>query len=281
MFALLIVFGPSLPPPADAWGQLGHELVAELAQRRLTPAADAAVRKLLEGEPVPTLAGVAMWADWLRQTDPERFKATSRWHYVNLQSGSCKYAAEQACPDGACVVGAIESQLRVLRDPAQPLDARRDALKFVVHLVGDIHQPLHSSNLPDKGGNDFHITLKTSIPPEEYARDRYKDGVMDTNLHSVWDYYVLASAGLDRQAYADRLAKLAAPSPPQGSPPTWATESCRLIERKALYPAVHDLDVAYLNAMRPLAEQRVVRASMRLARLLDEALAPRRSAHSG
>jgi hypothetical protein len=271
-FAWIAMCTLPLGSVAHAWGQLGHEMVAQLAEGRLTPAASAQVEELLKGEADPTLAGIAMWADWLRQTDPERFKATSKWHYVNLESG-CKFAAERACPNGECVVGAIEKQLAVLGDPAQPVDARRDALKFVVHLVGDVHQPLHSSDLPDRGGNDFKITLTTDIPPEEYARDRYKDGVMDTNLHSVWDYYVLASAKLNRDSYAGELQdpKLAVP---QGRPADWAVESCKLVQRRKLYPAKHELDVKYLESMRSLAEQRVVRASIRLARLLNDTLDP-------
>ena len=93
-----------------------------------------------------------------------------------------------------------------MRDPAQPFEVRRDALKFIVHFMGDVHQPLHSSNRPDKGANDFQVSLRTDIPPEEYARERYKDGIMGTNLHAVWDYYVLASAKLPLDEYANKLA---------------------------------------------------------------------------
>ena len=96
-------------------------LVGELAQRQLTPEANARVHELLRNEPVPTLAGVAMWADHLRATDPERFKATSRWHYVNMPEGFCRYVATRDCPDGACVLGSIEAQSRLLRDSAQSL----------------------------------------------------------------------------------------------------------------------------------------------------------------
>jgi hypothetical protein len=258
--------------PANAWGLLGHQLVGALAQQRLTPAAAAEVRTLLRDEPQPTLAGVAMWADNLRATDPERFKATARWHYVNLSGGACRLDAARDCPDGECVVGAIETQRRLLMDRSQPFEVRRDALKFVVHLVGDAHQPMHAGDRPDRGGNDFRIVLRTDIPPEEYARDRYRDGVMDTNLHSVWDYYVLASAHLDLDAYARRLAQPARSSwGRQKTPLKWAMESCA--ESAGLYPATHELDVKYLDAMRPRAERRVVIAARRLARLLNAALA--------
>ncbi|HET9862434.1 MAG TPA: S1/P1 nuclease [Steroidobacteraceae bacterium] len=257
-------------PRAEAWSGLGHQLVGELAQRLLTPAAEAQVSQLLQGEPQPTLGGVASWADWLRTTDPERFKATARWHYVNIAPGTCRYRARRDCPDGACVVGAIEAQQRLLVDASQPLDVRRDALKFIVHFVGDVHQPLHSSNHSDQGANQFAIRLRTDIPPEEYARDRYHDGVMDTNLHAVWDYYVLASAGLNPSAYAERLAAALRPAARrQRSAASWAAESCKSV--RGLYPASHELDGSYLAAMRPLAERRIVAAAERLAGLLNAA----------
>src|SRR3546814_4927294 len=88
-----------------------HRLVGELAQRHLTPAADAEVARLLAGEKDPTLAGVAAWADTLRNEDPPRFKATSKWHYVNTApDGGCRYVPARDCPDGNCVVGAIEKR---------------------------------------------------------------------------------------------------------------------------------------------------------------------------
>jgi len=265
---LLLISGQSW-----GWGELGHQLVGELAQRQLTPAANAQVQDLLRGEAVPTLAGVAMWADHLRAADPDRFKATSRWHYVNMPEGTCRFVATRDCPDGACVLGAIETQSRLLRDFTQPVDVRRDALKFIVHFIGDVHQPLHSSNRPDRGANDFQVSLRTEIRPEEYASERYKDGIMGTNLHSVWDYYLLASAKLPLTEYANRLAASSRPPIRQRKPAIWARESCKLIDRRTIYPQSHDMDVTYLNAMRPLAEQRIQQAADRLARLLNGILA--------
>jgi len=265
---LLLIHSPSW-----AWGELGHQLVGELAQRQLSPEASARIHELLQSETVPTLAGVAMWADRLRASDPERFKATAAWHYVNLRDKSCRFVASRDCPDGACVLGAIDAQSLLLRDPAQPLEVRRDALKFIVHFVGDVHQPLHSSNRPDKGANEFQISLRTDIPPEEYARERYKNGIMSTNLHAVWDYYVLASAKLTLGEYADRLAGSSRPPTPQRSPAQWAEDSCELIDQRAIYPRSHKMNAKYLNAMRPLAEQRIVQAADRLARLLNEIFA--------
>lgn len=264
-------------PVALAWSALGHRLVGALAERHLTPAARAEVARLLAGEADPDLDGVAYWADALRDNDPARFKQTSRWHYVNYASGAqCAFEPAKDCPDGNCVIAAIEAQRRILADRSQPREARRDALKFLVHFIGDIHQPMHASNRADQGGNKFQISLRTDLEPEAYARKHYVDGVMGTNLHSVWDYYVLGSRGLKLQEYADQLDRQPWPPLPAetaSTPEAWAGESCRLIDARQLYPAQHRMDYAYLNAMRPLAEQRVLQAAWRLASLLNETLA--------
>ena len=261
-------------PAALAWSALGHRLVGELAERHLSPATEAQVKVLLAGEPDPTLAGVAIWADQLRDNDPERFKQTSRWHYVNTPPGTCAYEAARDCPDGNCVIAAIERQRAILADRRQPLAARREALKFVVHFVGDIHQPMHANNRDDKGGNEFQVSLRTDMEPEAWARNRYANGVMGTSLHSVWDYYILGSEGLDLRHYANRLDAL--PWPPKvaaaSGPEAWAGESCRLVDTRHLYPDKHTMDRSYLDAERPLAEQRVRQAAYRLAQLLDATL---------
>lgn len=271
LLALLLTLAAS---PAFAWSALGHRLVGALADRHLTPAAMRQVKALLAGEAEPSLAGIATWADDLRNSDPERFRATSRWHYVNTPEGDCRYAPPRDCPDGQCVVGAIQAQRGILADPAQPLAARRDALKFLVHFVGDVHQPMHANHHPDKGGNDFQISLRTDLKPEAYARKHYVDGVMGTNLHSVWDYYVLASRKLDLPGYTARLDALPWPpvTTPISGPEAWAAESCRLIDARGLYPAQHTLDSTYLDTMRPLAEQRVRQAAWRLAEVLNQTL---------
>lgn len=263
---------------ALAWSNLGHRLVGDLAQRQLSPAANAQVAGLLAGEAEPSLAGVASWADALRNSDTDRFKQTASWHYVNFPANTCAYRPERDCPDGNCVVGQIERQRAILADRALPLAMRRDALKFLVHFIGDVHQPLHSSNRKDKGGNGYQISLRTDLKPEAYAQKDYVDGVMGTNLHSVWDYYVLASAGLSARAYADRLAARPWPAKTAGrkslDPAAWAGESCALIDSQHLYPKQHKLDQRYLDTQRPLAEQRIQIAAKRLADLLNATLIP-------
>ena len=243
---------------AFAWGRLGHALVGDLAERHLDATAKAEVATLLAGEPDPTLAGVASWADDLRNSDPERFKATSKWHYINAKGGGCGFDLARDCPNGDCVVGAIEKQRAILADR---------------------NQPMHAGSRTDSGGNGFQVSLRTPIEPEAYNRNKYVDGVMGTNLHSVWDFYILASDGRDLPSYADTLDALPwppfpAPSEHDVMPLAWAGESCRLSETRGIYPPEdrHTMDSAYLDAMRPLAEQRVRQAAWRLAQLLNQTI---------
>ncbi len=269
-----------LPGRALAWSEPGHWLVGELAEEQLTSSARAEVRRLLAGEAQPTLGGVAGWADALRASDPPRFRATSRWHYINASRAGCGFDLARDCPDGQCIVAAIEQQRRILADPGQPLGLRRDALKFIVHLVGDIHQPLHASDRRDSGGNRFQVRLTAAQAPDAaQARTRggnNRDGATGTNLHAVWDYHVLASAGLVRERHAARLRGVMTSLPASASaitPLEWARESCALLDAESIYPPTHVLDHRYLEAHRPLAERRVVQAAARLAAMLNAALA--------
>lgn len=255
-------------PAAHAWSRQGHQLVGELAERQLTPEALAEARALLEGEAVPTLAGVSTWADEIRAEENELGKLSKRWHYVNIPGKHCDYAPARDCPDGECVIGAINAQAAVLADRSQPRQKRLEALKFVVHFVGDAHQPMHAGYPHDRGGNDYQINYRGKGAPEGQG----------TNLHGTWDYWLLQSAGLDNAAYADRLMALPMPADAatgaENRPQAWTLESCRLIHSEALYPRGHRITDAYLDQHRPLAEARVQLAGARLAALLNQALAP-------
>jgi len=257
--------------PAQGWSALGHRLVGDLAERHLQPTTRRAVEDLLAGEPQPSLAGIADWADALRERDPAYFGRTARWHYVNL-GPDCRYDPPRDCPGGECVVAAIATQRALLADRRLDPARRRDALKFLVHLVADAHQPLHAGGRDDKGGNRFQVSLRTDLEPPTFARGHDADGVIGTNLHAIWDYYLLATPRLSEAGYASRLSAL--PWPPTASaasePAAWAVESCRAAS--AAYPARHAMDRAYLDAQRPRAEQRIRLAAFRLARLLDATL---------
>lgn len=257
----LLTFVLLIPAPAYAWGALGHRLVARLAYGQLSPQARAQVAELLSGEAEPTLAGIANWADDLRDNNPDLGKRTSRWHYVNIASHDCAYKAERDCRNGDCVVEAIQRQSAILADRNKPKAERLRALKFVVHFVGDVHQPLHASNTNDRGGNDFQVNYRGQ----------------GSNLHSVWDSGLLKSAGLSEDAYLHRLQALPAPANSAKSLlPTasvqWAEQSCKAVTQPGFYPARAKLEDSYYARYRPVAEQRLREGGAHLAQLLNATL---------
>lgn len=269
--ALLLL---TLSGQALAWSKQGHQLVGELAERELSPAAHAEVRRLLEGEPVPTLAGVSVWADEIRAESRgagnELGKKSSPWHYVNFPGEGCDYAPARDCPDGNCVIGAINAQAAILADRSRSDEDRRNALKFLVHFVGDAHQPMHAGFAHDRGGNNFQVQYRGRGKPEGQG----------TNLHGVWDYWLLQSAGLDNAAYVERLLQSPVPADTTldaANPPLeWTLESCRLIASEQAYPQGRrrNLGDNYLDTHRPTAERRLRQAGDRLARVINDALDP-------
>ncbi len=261
----IVVLGFSVATLAQAWGPLGHSVVAELAQRHLSPSAEAEVERLLAPERTRSLADIANWADQV-QDDPARaalWKQTRAQHYINFHGGSdCDYVPPRDCRDGRCVVSALQYYVGVLSDRSQPDNVRREALKFVVHFVGDVHQPLHAGYRDDKGGNTYQVQF---------------DG-QGSNLHKVWDSGMLNSRGLDWQEYAQQLdsgvpVKLPAPIAPLDNPyAQWAEESCRITAEPGFYPSGHVITPAYVKAELPVADRRLREAGRRLAEVLNLAL---------
>lgn len=245
-----------LAGPVGAWGPQGHRLVAALAWTELTPQARAEILVLLAGEPDPTLPGIANWADQLRAEDPDLGKRSASWHYVNIAEENCHYDAARDCPGGNCVVGAIDRQLAILADHEQPLAARRQALKFVVHFVGDVHQPLHAGYGRDKGGNTVQVNLDG-------------DG---SNLHRLWDSGLLNTADLDDAAYLRHLQSLPLAVGLDTGPADWAEASCAVAVQPGLYPSRARIDDAYVQRWRPVTEAQLRRGGARLAAVLNQAL---------
>jgi hypothetical protein len=134
-YRYVLLFALLCPAIASAWGPDGHRIVGDLAQRQLTPQAAATVADLLRGESEPSLAGVANWADTLRQSDPDRFKRTQKWHYDDFPRGDCDYVPPRDCPDGNCVTEQIPAQAMILADTTQPRRPRVDALNILEHYV--------------------------------------------------------------------------------------------------------------------------------------------------
>ncbi len=205
---------------ALAWGTAGHVVVARIAARELTPSARAQVEALLHGPAADRMAAVASVPDWLGRALPD----TKPWHYVNIELSSPGYDAGRDCPSGDCIVAAIARFEDVLRDRHAAKSARAEALMWLIHLLGDLHQPLHCADDHDRGGNA--VTLW--------------DGDRRTNLHSIWDRSpgMLPEANGGAAALAGALERKIGPLQQgdwkRGTPVRWATESFR-IARDRIY----------------------------------------------
>jgi len=236
-------------PAALAWGVLGHRVVAERAWEQMTPSARAAANRLLALEPGATLASVANWAD------ENRDDTTRAWHFVNLPIGDCTYDAPRDCAQGQCLVAAVERQLALLASDAPDVQ-RLLALKYVVHLVGDLHQPLHAGHVEDRGGNRYQVQA-------------FGNG---TNLHALWDSVLLQQRNQGLQALVGVLR--AQPLPAQArdlDPAHAAQESCRIVDAPGFYPP-HILPDDYTDRFGALLERQLALAAARLAGWLNRVL---------
>jgi hypothetical protein len=260
-FALVLLFA-CMPTHALAWGPTGHRIVATLAERQLSAPARASLQPLLARSHARALADVATWADDLRDDRRRRalWRATSKLHFVNFTDASCRYDAPRDCAGGRCAVAAIQRYTHILGDRARGPDQRAQALRMLVHLVADVHQPLHAGYRRDAGGNRYQVRVEGR-----------RGG---TNLHAVWDTPVLGDSPGGWRARAADLAR-APVFPASGQAAEWAEESCRATRDAGVYPSRHRIDAAYLRHARPLAERRLRQAAARLAALLERALAPR------
>ncbi len=259
--ACVLVAAALLPQSALAWDRLGHALVAALAERQLSPQARDEVAQLLPGvegqnatEKALRLPPIASWADELR--DFPEYRAFAPLHYINF-NGECRANPARDCPDGMCVTAAIGKYAKILGDAQKSRTERSEALKFLVHFVGDIHQPLHTGWRTDRGGNLFQVNLSGE----------------GTNLHRIWDHEVLGSAGLSLAQYQEKLLQTPLPPPGVLDPVQWAESACHWTDAEGFYPAKPGkLPKDYLQKHQPLAEAQVRLAAARLAALLEQAL---------
>jgi hypothetical protein len=249
---------------AHAWGYEGHRIVAEIAEQFLEPQTAHHVRDLLAIENLTTLAEVSTWADEIRPQHPE----TRRWHFVNIPlhpnaGESSGYDAVRDCPQQECVVAKIEEFERVLADRQAPERERLEALKYVVHFIGDIHQPLHASNNDDRGGNEVPVTFLGH----------------QTNLHAVWDSGIIGPAVMgDERAYAMRLTRNVTQPQlsqwSQGDTISWANES-HDVAMSAVYGQLQHTGIlpdSYEAQALQIVNDQVKRAGVRLAKVLNDCL---------
>ena len=235
---------------ALAWGTDGHRLIAEYAAARLAPAARVQVERLLAQEAGSTLTSVSTWADEVRSP------TTAAWHYLNFpRDADCRFDGDRMCLQGNCVVGAIERQLAVLASDA-PDERRLLALKYVVHFIGDVHQPLHAGFADDRGGNSYQL--------QAYGRG--------TNLHALWDSALLQQ--WQGGVAALKAAIEGAPTAPRTSEPrAWAEASCQVVTTDGFYPERRSLDESYAARWNHQVAQQLAAAGQRLAEALNTALA--------
>ena len=257
---LAVTFGGQ----ALAWGQEGHSIIAEIAQRRLSPEAARSVEQLLgRGH---SLASIASWADDARDTRPE----TSNWHFVDMPLAVRKYSASRDCEkdpkSGFCIVAELDALRNDLRC-ASGKD-RVEALKFAVHFVGDVHQPLHTVG-EAKGGNDIQVDL---FVRGLTCGGTCEPGHIATNFHAAWDFGLIEKVVWDWGAYVDRLedgwlksAEATRPGIEGGTIVDWVEEM------HALAPAVWNsrpaddvLDDRYLREILPILDRQLGVAGLRL-----------------
>ncbi|MDQ2734888.1 MAG: S1/P1 nuclease [Pseudomonadota bacterium] len=242
-----------LPNSAWAWGVEGHEVIALIAERLLTPKTRERLALILALEPGATLSSISNWADRTRN------RSAAPWHYVNLpRDANCVYSAPRDCPDGRCVVAALQDQSLRLASFSASLADKREALKYVVHLMGDIHQPLHAAFADDRGGNTYQVQA-------------FGHG---TNLHALWDTGLLRQADADAVGLSNAVVGLPPPTSSLAfAPERWAMESCRIASRPDFYPG-HRITQTYLDIYEPVAETRLLLAGYRLASLLNATFDP-------
>ncbi len=248
----------SVTAPAFGWWLEGHQIIAAIATQRLNPKAKEAVAAILpQGQ---TLESIAGWADEIRR---ER-KETGPLHYIDIPTSAPRGDWSKYCPEQRCVAVAIPNMEKILKDPSASREQRDEALRFLVHFVGDMHEPLHAGERQDHGANLVKVTFEGQ----------------PLNLHAAWDGKLMeawfkrdpkAEAKLREGAPESERAALAA-----GSLDDWLWQS-QEASRDSVYAPLDRchctiLDEAYLEQAIPVLRLQLLRAGERLGRVLNETL---------
>ncbi|HEX7709289.1 MAG TPA: S1/P1 nuclease [Thermoanaerobaculia bacterium] len=255
-----------------AWGSKGHAVVAEIAERELSPTAAAQIRDLNFATPLRDIASLP--DDWRgEEVSGVRPGDTGPLHYSNIPNESLTFDRARDCANDQCIVAAIERFESVLHDKSAPKERRREALIYLVHFVGDIHQPMHAAGgqvpdpegglRPDRGGN---------LVPVRYL------GV-ESNLHRMWDSQLIEWGPETVDDYVDYLLKYEMRGRPveelrRGTVVDWINESHYAAVNNAYDIADGRIGSDYAKRNIGVVYERLLRAGLRLGRMLEEALAP-------
>jgi hypothetical protein len=235
-----------------AWGQNGHRVTGAIAERYLSSKAQKAISKLLPGE---DLAEASTYPDEMR-SDPSVFwkKTANPWHYVTVPVD--KSYAEVGAPEEGDALTALNQFTLTLKNPKASLEDKQLALRFIVHIIGDLHQPLHVGNGNDKGGNDIKLEFFWQ----------------DSNLHRVWDSELMDKRQLSYTEWTTILSrKISAKQAKEwatADPQVWIKESSIL--RDKIYPSSDKISYDYLYQNMPFVQQRLEMGGVRIAAYLNE-----------
>ncbi len=237
--------------PVFAWGLTGHRITGAVADEYLSPKARAGVKEVLGSE---TLAQAANWPDFMKSSpDPYWQRQSTPWHYVTIPLGKA-YKDVGAPPEGDAA-SALAGFSAVVRDPKATLAERQGALRFIVHIVGDLSQPLHAGKPGDRGGNDVKVTFFGDM----------------TNLHSVWDSVLIENNKLSYSEWAGWITGNLTVSQlrdwSSADPNQWMADSA--VEREALYPAGPELRYSYVFEQSERLNRQLAKGGLRIAAYLN------------
>jgi hypothetical protein len=259
--ALWVVTWPFITSSALGWGAEGHRIVALIAASELTPVAKRQVETLLGGEAPASMEDASVWADQIRRYR----RNTAPWHYVDIEISSQGYNAERDCPEDNCVVAQIAKDVGDLSNQNASATTRAEALKFLIHFFGDVHQPLHCADNHDRGGNEVQVVA----------------GRRHANLHEIWDADVVKAIGRQPGTVAaDLVANISVSEKRQwlrGSVADWANDSFNIAKteiyrRGAITGKLALLPQGYARTEDPVAAVQLEKAGVRLAAILNRVL---------
>jgi len=259
LIALASLILMATPNEAFAWGKSGHRIIGQIAENHMTATSIEKVEALLDGDKI---SEVGTWADEMR-SNPSDFwqKESPKWHYVNVNEISEFHPEHYSSKDEVKdAYTGIRKAMDVLRDTSANIEDKKFYLKFLMHIVGDVHQPLHAGRAADKGGNAIKV----------------KFFWQDTNLHRVWDSQLIEQEKLSYSEFVDYIDtddKELIAQYLNSRPADWIKESFH--HAQDVYQ-VGDKNFSYNYVYKyiPLVKERLLQGGIRLAGLLNEIYDP-------